>query len=74
MTTTAEYRDGSRILRTGQVVKVRGARGLFRLQGFDTDAGTFDCYGGPQGKALCRTFRLDRLGARPIEANRRAAA
>lgn len=71
-TTEGEHRDGSRVLRVSQYVKVRGERGLFRIMAFDFEDGTFDCYGGPKGYGSWRTFRLERIGARPVEVNRRA--
>lgn len=71
---TLTHRHGSRVLRAGQVVRIRGARGLFRIQGFDESAGTVHVYGGPVGRPMFRTFTIDRIGARPVEANRRAEA
>lgn len=77
MGTTTEVKIGSRVIRSGQVVKITGERGLFTVQGFDTDAGTVDVYGGtpgPKGRRMFRTFYTSRIGARPVEANRRARA
>lgn len=77
MVTSTEFRIGNRIIRAGEVVKVTGERGSFVVRGFDLDAGSFDCFGGtpgPKGRRSFRTFRLDRIGARPVEENRRRRA
>jgi len=74
MGTTTEVKIGRRVIRSGQVVKITGERGLFTVRGFDTEAGTVDVYGGPKGYGSWRTFYTTRIGARPVEANRRARA
>jgi len=62
-----ERRVGGRVLRAGQVVRVTGARGLFRIQRFRGDE--VDMFGGPPGREHCRVFKVDRIGARPRAAN-----
>jgi hypothetical protein len=71
MTNASTLKLGGRVLRAGDIVKVRKShgtgheRGRYKITGFDESAGTVDCYGGPVGLApKLRCFYVDRISTR----------
>ena len=54
---------GSRLLRAGQVIKIVGLRGDFRIRHFEGEE--VAVYGGSPGREMHRSFRVDRIGRRP---------
>lgn len=48
-------------LAPGREVSITGVRGRFTVQTIDADRGEVTVYGGPPGRAMFRTFRLDRV-------------
>jgi hypothetical protein len=59
---------GSRVIRSGQYVKINGERGLFKVTFFRGD--DVHCYGGKTNYEKSRAFHVDRIGRRP-QMNRR---
>lgn len=62
-----EARQGGRVLREGQVVRVRGWRGTYTIRGFRGE--DVELVGGPS--RAFRTARLSQIGARPRRVEQR---
>lgn len=54
---------GRRVLRAGQIIKIVGFSGDFRIRHFDGEE--VAVYGGPPGYEMHRSFFVDRIGRRP---------
>lgn len=63
-----ELKVGSRILRADDMVKIKGARGLFRIMQFNEARTEVTVYGGPPNREHTRIFVVERIGARPRKA------
>lgn len=61
-----ERKIGSRVLRAGEVIKIVGLRGDFRIRHFDGEE--VAVYGGPPGHEMHRSFRVERIGRRSRKA------
>lgn len=59
---------GGRMLRKGDLVKIRGERGEFRICSFTDDGTAVNCRGGCGGRVLDRTFFVERIGVRKARA------
>lgn len=45
----------------GREISVRGERGRFVVRRVDAERGEITCWGGPTGREMWRTFRIDRV-------------
>lgn len=48
-------------LAPGREVSVQGAPGRFTVVTVNEDRGEVTCYGGPDGRGMWRTFRIERI-------------